>query len=412
MNKCNSIIKVSIFGSFLLFILLSQASCSGLHHQTMSESVKLPEAGTPYLDPDSMSRNDIYHLPTGTLLSQSELFALLATPRIVYVGEGHDNIYDHQVELTVIKNLYRQHAGKLVVGFEMLAHVNQEKIDLWAAGKLSDDDFIRLFAADWGVADFIYYQDIFTYLKAHGIPIRALNVSRREKMEFMRGTMVVPDKTEKSRLTDVAIDPYQEKALRAMFKGHAEGHGNLEMFIKVQQLWEKTMAHNISAYLDSPAGAGKFMAVIAGGFHIEHGYGLPRRVFQKTKLNYASVLTYTPAELVENERRVMNVDFPDLPLYLCDYLWCVPYRNLKDKQARLGIGMQQSDRGIEVVMVEPESAAAKYGLRVGDVIVAGDGKVLKNPLDLSIMLLHVTKGDVIELQVERGSEQLKLDIRL
>jgi len=404
--------KVSSICLSLLLVLLTLASCSGLHPENMSESVKFPAAGTPYLDPDSMSRDDIVHLPTGTLLSQPELFALLASPRIVYVGEGHDNIYDHQVELTVIKNLYRQHAKKLVVGFEMLAHVNQEKIDLWVADKLSDDDFIRLFAADWGISDFIYYQEIFTYLKAHGIPIRALNVSRQEKMEFMRGIMAAPNESAKSSLTAVSIDPYQEKALQAMFKGHAEGHGNLEMFIKVQQLWEKTMAHNISAYLESPAGAEKFMAVIAGGFHIEYGYGLPRRVFQQTKLNYVSVLTYTPAELVENERRVMNVDFPDLPLYLCDYLWCVPYRNLKDKQARLGIGMQQSDRGIEVVMVEPESAAAKYGLRIGDVIVAGDGKVLKNPLDLSTMLLHKTKGDVIELQVERGSERLKLHVSL
>jgi len=406
--------KIFTSGLLILFALLFLTSCAGLHPETMSESLQFTAPGSPYINPESMSRDEIIHLPTGTFLSQSELFKLLANVQIVYVGEGHDNIYDHQVELEVITKLYQQHHQNLAVGFEMLAHLNQEKIDLWLNHKLSDDDFIRLFAADWGVADFIYYRDIFNYLKAHNIPIRALNVSRQEKMKFMHGIMASgPGKvTQKNNLHAGKIDPFQEKALQAMFKGHAQGHGDIGMFIKVQQLWEETMAHNIKNYLDSPSGVDKFMVVIAGGFHVERGYGLPRRVFQQTKLSYATILTYTPAELIENDRRTMDVDFPDLPLYLCDYLWCVPYRNLKDRQAHLGIGMQHDDKGIKVVMVEPGSAAAKYGLKLGDVLVAGDGKQLKDPLDLSLLLLEKEKGGAIELQIERDNQLQTVKIQL
>ncbi len=406
--------KTFILSFCLLFISLLMTACGGHQSRPVSEVKMFTLTGSPYVDPDTMAREEIIYLPTGTKLDSSELYDLLAQKRVVFIGEGHDNIYDHQVELAVIKNLFQRSPGQLAVGFEMLSHLNQEKVDLWLADKLSDDDFIRLFAKDWGVANFVYYRDIFNYLKSHKIPIRALNVSRQEKMTFMRELMVA-DKEKDAKTgdssTDIA-DPYQEEALQAMFKGHAQGHGNIGVFIEVHKLWEDTMARNIKSYLDSPSGSDKKLIVIAGGFHIAHGYGLPRRVFQLAKVDYCTLLTHTPEELVENEQQTMDVDFPELPLYLCDYLWCVPYRNLKDRQARLGIGMQPADHGIEIVMVEEGSAAAKYGLQIGDLVISCNGKKLKEPIDLSILLLQEVKGDTIKLQIERDGGIKDIEVLL
>ncbi|MCK5680659.1 ChaN family lipoprotein [bacterium] len=372
--------------------------------------------GSPYVDPDTMLRDEIIHLVTGTKLTQPELFDLLAKERIIFVGEGHDNIYDHQVELEVVKNLFQRFPERLAVGFEMLAHLNQDKVDLWLNGDLSDEFFIRLFAEDWSVAEYAYYREIFTFLKKNKIPVIALNVSRQEKMKFMQEMMASgknsSSSSEQKKSAPVIADPYQEEALQAMFKGHTEGHGDVSMFLKVHQLWEDTMADNIYNYLRNPAGSGKLLVVIAGGFHVAHGYGLPRRVFQRTKANYSTLLTHTPEVLIENKRRTMDVDFPEMPLYLCDYLWCVPYRNLKDKQARLGVGMQKADSGIEVVMVEAESAAEKHGLKIGDVLVGGDGNRLTDPYDLSILLLEKVKGDVVKLEIERDGKLLVVEILL
>ena len=398
---------------FLLCILLPVifllTACSS--HQSQ---IRLD--GSPYVDPDSMQRDEIIHLPTGTELTRPELFSLLANERIVYVGEGHDNIYDHQVELEVVKNLYQRFPDGLAVGFEMLAHVNQEKVDRWLAGELSEDDFIRLFADDWSLAEFVYYREIFAFLKSHQIPVRALNVSRHEKMVFMRelkssaasGKEMVLRKNSEQLLED----PYQEQALQAMFAGHVEGHGDVSMFLKVHQLWEETMADNIAAYLESPTGEGKLLVVVAGGFHVARGYGLPRRVFQRKKVPYCTLLTHTPVALVENECRTMDVEFPDLPLYLGDYLWCVPYRNLKDQQARLGVGLKDAEKGIEIVMVEAGSAADKHGLKVGDLIINCSGDELKEPLDLSLLLLKRSKGETIELLIERGGKEQKIEVLL
>ncbi len=406
--------KTFVLSLSLLFISLSITACGGPWSRLNSKVKMFALTGSPYVDPDTLIRDEIIHLPTGTKLDYSELFALLAQKRVIFVGEGHDNIYDHQVELEVIKNLFQLTSGHLAVGFEMLSHLNQEKVDLWLADKLSDDEFIRLFAEDWGVANFVYYREIFNYLKEQKIPIRALNVSRREKMKFMRGLMASNNKpeVEKHNSAGESKNPYQDEALQAMFKGHAPGHGDVNMFIAVHKLWEDTMVGNIKTYLESPAGSDKKMVVIAGGFHIAHGYGLPRRLFQQAKVDYCTLLTQTPEALVENERQTMDVDFPEIPLYLCDYLWCVPYRNLKDQQVRLGIGMQGVDHRIEIVMVEEGSAAEKYGLQTGDFVIACNGKKLKEPIDLSILLLQKVKGDKIKLQIERDSEIRIIEVLL
>jgi len=406
--------KTLILSFSLLLLSLSLSACGGRQAHSVSEVEMFAHTGSPYVDPDTMVRDEIIFLPTGTELDRSELFALLARKRVVFIGEGHDNIYDHQVELAVIKNLYQRSSGQLAVGFEMLSYFNQEKVDLWLAGGLSDEDFIRLFADDWGVANFVYYREIFNYLKAHKIPIRALNVNRQEKMKFMRGLMAA-DKEKNIKTVDSATetaDPYQEEALQAMFKGHAQGHGDVGVFIEVHKLWEDTMAHNIKAYLESPAGSDRKLIVIAGGFHIAHGYGLPRRVFQQAKVDYCTLLTHTPEKLVENERQTMDVDFPELPLYLCDYLWCVPYRNLKDEQIRLGIGMQPAEHGVEIVMVGEGSAAEKFGLQIGDLVIACNGKKIKEPIDLSILLLQEVKGQTIRLQIERAGKIKAVEIQL
>ncbi len=325
--------KFFLLHSFLLLAMFFMVACSAQHPGIMVD-------GSPYIDPATMQRDQIIHLPTGTFLTQRELFALLANERVVYVGEGHDNFYDHQVELEVVKNLYQRFPERLAVGFEMLAHINQVKIDQWIAGELSEDDFIRLFADDWSMSEFVYYREIFAFLKANQIPVRALNVSRREKMVFMQEVKSSEGSNALNKTSGLLEDIYQEQALQAMFAGHVKGHGDVAMFLKVHQLWEDTMANNIVTYLNSSAGDDKLLVVIAGGFHVARGYGLPRRVFQRKKVSYCTLLTHTPTALVENERQTMDVDFPELPLYLADYLWCVPYRNLKDQQTKLGVGLR------------------------------------------------------------------------
>jgi membrane-associated protease RseP (regulator of RpoE activity) len=173
------------------------------------------------------------------------------------------------------------------------------------------------------------------------------------------------------------------------------------------------MAANIVSYLRSPAGADRVLVVISGEFHIARGYGLPRRVFQRCKLPYSTVVTTTPPELYEDQPQMMDVDFPELPLYLGDFLWCVPYRNLKDEQVKLGVGLKPlAAGGLEVVMVEKGSTAARAGFEPGDRIVEFAGRQPDDALDISLVLLKHHKGDRLGVEIERHGKRHRLEVEL
>ena len=50
----------------------------------------------------------------------------------------------------------------------------------------------------------------------------------------------------------------------------------------------------------------------------------------------------------------------------------------------------------------PNSAAARAGLRPGDVVVEAQGKPVQTPGELSSMLQKLSSGQVMRLKVQRG----------
>ncbi|MCK4378080.1 MAG: ChaN family lipoprotein, partial [Deltaproteobacteria bacterium] len=205
-------------------------------------------------------------------------------------------------------------------------------------------------------------------------------------------------------------DPYQQQALAAMFAGHAGGHEHLAMFYGMQLLWEETMAESIINYLDSPAGQDKKMVVLAGGFHVAYGFGIPRKVLKQRKWPYTIVLPTTPAELEENEPRRMEVDFPELPLYVADYLWCIPYRNLNDSRVCLGVQLQDTESGVKIMLVQPGSAAAAAGIEPEDVVKVIDGQPVQKSQDLQYAILDKKIGDRSRLTLNRGGRQVEVEV--
>jgi membrane-associated protease RseP (regulator of RpoE activity) len=66
------------------------------------------------------------------------------------------------------------------------------------------------------------------------------------------------------------------------------------------------------------------------------------------------------------------------------------------------------DRGVLVSQVEKDSAAAKAGVQVGDVIVSVDDAGIDEPWDVLSALADKAKGDSVEVLVVRNRQQVKL----
>ena len=70
-----------------------------------------------------------------------------------------------------------------------------------------------------------------------------------------------------------------------------------------------------------------------------------------------------------------------------------------------GLGLRQ-DWGVVLSDVPPDGAAARAGLRMGDLVVKLDGKVMENARQLEVDLYPRVPGGSVTLEVLRGAERL------
>jgi len=74
---------------------------------------------------------------------------------------------------------------------------------------------------------------------------------------------------------------------------------------------------------------------------------------------------------------------------------------------RLGVGFRPTDAGLEVVQVEPDSAAARAGLAVGDLLLAVDGQAVGRNDD-GPLRTALAGAAAIRLSVQRAGERIEL----
>jgi serine protease Do len=81
-------------------------------------------------------------------------------------------------------------------------------------------------------------------------------------------------------------------------------------------------------------------------------------------------------------------------------------RNLSpENRGFLGIGMENDEGGVRVREVQPETAAAKAGLKRGDVIFKINGKNIQGPAQLAQVISGSVPGDEVDIRFRRGDEE-------
>ena len=372
-------------------------------------------AEMPYPPSAPPKVEEIYHLPTGLRVSIDGMIEMLSGARLVSVGETHDNLNDQRVELTVVRELHRRFPGKVAVGMEMFREPQQAVLDRWVRGELTELEFLKAskWYETWGF-DFGAYRDLLLFAKENRIDVIALNPSK-ELQEAVRraGLDNVPEDVRR-KLPEVGeTDPWQRAVLDGVFKGHA-GHGggdeSFDSFLRIQLLWEETMAQAVVDYLKSPRGEGKRMVTITGGWHVKYGFGLPKKVVRRLPVAYAILLPEEISTPEQKEGRLMRADLPDVPLLPAHFAWYVPYNSIEEKRVRMGIRMEEKEGRLLVESVAPGSPAEKAGIANGDELLALDGRPVKETVDVLFMVGEKRDGDTARVTLRRGGEEKVLDL--
>ena len=388
--------------------LFTLTACGPAKIQVMGN----PQTPYPLSSPPRIGQ--IVHLPTGSLVSAEQMFTLAGDARIVYFGETHDNPASHRLELQLLQALAGRHPGRQALGMEMFSRTQQPVLDRWVAGELTEKAFLResRWFENWGM-DFAYYRDLLHFARERRIPVIALN-AEKSLVAAVRGKL--PEQLsidEQSRLPELDLnDPYHRSLVAAIFGDHSHKGMQLDGFVRVQTLWDETMAESAVRYLESVAGKEMHLLVIAGGNHVGHGFGIPRRVFRRLPVSYLTIGGREIDIPADKLNRLMNVEVPEFPMVPYDFLAYLAYEDLPKKGTGLGVMIEPTPagHGLVVKKVAPDSSADRAGLQLGDLLLSLDDEPLRDPFDLIYAVQQKQPGSHGTLQIRRQGKTLTVDV--
>ena len=389
----------------LLALLLLMTACAGPGQKILGD----PE--TPYPPARAPQIGDILHLPTGVYVDQQALFDQVERVQAVYVGETHDNPASHRLQLDILRHMVNANPGKVALAMKMFPPDQQPVLDRWSAGELEEKAFLKEVGwfKNWRM-NFALYRDLLVFCKENHVPVLALNANKELQKKVGRVPFDQLSEEEQAQLPEMDLnDPYQRAMAKAVFSDHQMGESMLDGFLRVQTLWDETMAQNVADYLKS-VDQDHQVVVIAGGNHVRYGYGIPRRVFRRIPASYLLIGSLELRVAEGKEAVLMNVVKPNNPMPPYHFITYTEYELLEKAGVKLGILIDEAEQGILIKGVIPGSVAEKAGIEKDDVLTKLDDIELKEPFDLIYELNQMDVGDKIELSLQRGEETLTLPV--
>ena len=220
-------------------------------------------------------------------MKPQEFLNELASRDMVFVGEVHNRKSHHRVQLEIIKSL--QAVGhQVVIGVEMFRKDNQEALDKWVAGELSEAEFREVYHRNWGVS-WSQYRDIFLFAREKRVPMVGLNISRSVIRQVVKGGFASLTPEQLSELPpgiECKVDDTYEDFIKEALGEHA-GEMSFRNFCEAQMVWDNAMANNAIEYLkNNPR---KSLVILAGSGH-SWKRGIPAQVKRLSKYSYTVVL--------------------------------------------------------------------------------------------------------------------------
>lgn len=396
--------KSLLRNTLLLGLALGSLLASGC-----AAPIMLGNPEQPYPAATAPVLGEIRHLPTGVQVSAEQMAAIATDARLIYVGETHDNPASHRIELQLLQALAERYPQQAALGMEMFTPEQQPVLDDWVAGRLSEKEFLKQsrWYQVWNF-DYDFYRPLLQLAREKRIPVIGLNASKT-LVRAVGSDSLTPEQQQSLPQMDLS-DPYQRALSEAIFAGHAAGPNGTAGFIRVQTLWDETMADNIARYLASETGANRHMLVVAGGNHIRHGFGIPRRVFRRLPLSYVLVAS-TEIEIPASKAdRLMDVEIPDFPMPAADFMVYTAYEDLGKQEVKLGVMLDDSSGKVTAQGVLPGSSAERAGIQKGDLLLSLDGQPLAENFDLVYEVKQKQPGSRGALLIEREGQQQLLEV--
>jgi len=207
---------------------------------------------------------------------------------VIFIGEIHYNVQHHKAQLDIVRSLQaKKHS--IAIGLEMFTTEDQQQLDDWTKGSLSEESFLPIYARNWSYG-WQLYRDLFLFARDNHIPLIALNIPKAVISRVMAAgpsalrESEIPPKISWS-LNEAQAD-YMSIIARQVF-GNSPPEKMAARFSEAQALRNSGMAWNIARYRQKHA-ADK-VVVLAGTWHAVKN-GVPELLLAYGKLTYKVIL--------------------------------------------------------------------------------------------------------------------------
>ncbi|MBS3918710.1 MAG: ChaN family lipoprotein [Deltaproteobacteria bacterium] len=328
---------------------------------------------------------------------------------MVFIGESHDQIEHHQIQVRILKDLLAR-GREVAVGMEMFERSQQPVLDRWSRGLLTEEEFLKevQWEKTWSM-DYQLYRPILDEAKSHHLKVVGLNVERDLVRKVAQNGIEKLSPEDNAKLPEIGpVDKEHLAYIKTIYKDHQGGSAEkFKHFYQAQILWDEGMAETLSQFLNSSEGAGKTVVVIAGSGHIVFDFGIPKRFYRRTPLPYQTLVLKTWEKNLDEGLSISGVSKP-----LANYLWITQPTPSEKKRPRIGIVLKEMEepKGVWIERVIPQSPAEKAGLLPGDQILSVNEKEIITLKDLHHAVAGKDPGKEIAMTILRKGSKKEMTV--
>lgn len=232
----------------------------------------------------------------GTAASLEDLLADLDDVEVLLLGEEHDDVVGHRLQLEIFRRILADHGGRgpmatpahsgatpsggdrdVILSLEMFERDVQMVVDEYLDDLISETHFLSS-SRPWDNYD-RDYKPLVELAKESEVPVVAANAPRRYVNRASRlGRTSLEALSEEARAWLPPLPyPQASSAYQAEWDalmGGAAMHGAGDP-LDGQTLWDAGMGEAIALALEGAEGGQPLVVHLAGGFHVENGTGIP-----------------------------------------------------------------------------------------------------------------------------------------
>ena len=305
----------------LAFLLLLSVHASALNIKAPAARADVPAQIRP--STESTPGYCIFGAQSGKPFSSEAAFrSIVWKSDIIYVGETPGQIKTHLAQLETLQALRIARGSRIAVGFEMLDSAVQPVLDKYAAGELTEEEFLTGsdWTGQWGF-DFGLYKPLFDFVIRNKLRALALNVPKTVVSKIARSGLEGLTPEERRLLPEKINITGHKKYLEYLKESFAGSEGSpapqaftWENYLASVSAWNEGMGARIADFVNTNPGWA--LLIITGNAHVAYNAAIPASVKSRTT-NIRQASFYT-----ENSATCPAV-FPKGHKNLANYIWYI-----------------------------------------------------------------------------------------